>query len=91
VLGGGLTGLTTAWYLTRNVPRAKITIYEANDRLGGWVDTTKVKVKTPDGTEGTVHFEHAARMVKPQAGGSGGVPKWDDLVFFDMVCLRFPC
>ncbi|KAK3310149.1 uncharacterized protein B0T15DRAFT_506848 [Chaetomium strumarium] len=85
VLGGGLTGLTTAWYLTRNLPQAKITIYEANDRLGGWVDTTKVKVRTPDGTEGTVHFEHAARMVKPQTGGSGGVPRWDDLVFFDMV------
>ncbi|KAK4240009.1 hypothetical protein C8A03DRAFT_31850 [Achaetomium macrosporum] len=85
VLGGGLTGLTTAWYLARNLPGARITIYEASDRLGGWVDTTKVNLKAPDGTEGTVHFEHAARMVKPQVGGSGRVPRWDDLVFFDMV------
>ncbi|KAK4042539.1 hypothetical protein C8A01DRAFT_44424 [Parachaetomium inaequale] len=83
VLGGGLTGLTTAWYLARALPDAKITIYEASNRLGGWIDTEKAEVTTPDGRTGTVHFERAARMVKPQL--SGPVPRWDDLVFFDMV------
>ncbi|KAL2199186.1 hypothetical protein P885DRAFT_58590 [Corynascus similis CBS 632.67] len=85
ILGGGLTGLTTAWYLTRLLPDAKITIYEANKRLGGWIDTEKFQVKTPDGEEGIVHFERAARMVKPLSKGRGSVPKWDDLVFFDLV------
>jgi oxygen-dependent protoporphyrinogen oxidase len=84
VLGGGLTGLTTAWYLTRALPKAKITLYEASDRLGGWIDKEKVDVKTPDGQEGTVHFERAARMIKPQTGSSP-LPRWDDLVFFEMV------
>jgi oxygen-dependent protoporphyrinogen oxidase len=83
VLGGGLTGLTTAWYLTRALPNAKITIHEASDRLGGWIDTEKAEVTTPDGKTGTVHFDRAARMVKPQL--SGPVPRWDDLIFFDMV------
>ncbi|EAQ93372.1 hypothetical protein CHGG_01607 [Chaetomium globosum CBS 148.51] len=84
ILGGGLTGLSTAWYLTRFLPEAKITIYEAQTRVGGWIQTDKVEVKTPDGTVGTVHFERAARMITPQTGVSR-VAKWDDLVFFDLV------
>ena len=85
VLGGGLTGLATAWYLARMLPDGtKITLYEASDRLGGWIDTEKVEVHTQDGRAGTVHFERAARMVKPQAG-SGPLPRWDDLLFFEMV------
>ncbi|KAL2165239.1 hypothetical protein VTH06DRAFT_535 [Thermothelomyces fergusii] len=84
VLGGGLTGLTTAWYLTRFLPEARITIYEADKRLGGWIQTDKAEVTTPDGTVGTVHFERAARMVKPQSFPSR-VPRWDDLVFYDLV------
>ncbi|KAL2022689.1 hypothetical protein VTK56DRAFT_4770 [Thermocarpiscus australiensis] len=84
VLGGGLTGLTTAWYLTRVLPQARVTLYEASDRLGGWIDTERVEVQTPDGRTGTVNFERAARMVQPQTRRSS-TPRWDDLVFFDMV------
>ncbi|KAK4153078.1 hypothetical protein C8A00DRAFT_43958 [Chaetomidium leptoderma] len=84
VLGGGLTGLSTAWHLMRLLPTAKITLYEASERLGGWIDTETAEVKAPDGTAGTIRVERAARMIKPQTG-LGRVPKWDDLVFFDMV------
>jgi oxygen-dependent protoporphyrinogen oxidase len=90
VLGGGLTGLTTAWHLTRALPDAKITIYDKKARMGGWIDTAKVTAKTPDGTEGTVYFEHAARMIKPQSAASGPIPKWDDLLFFEMVRCPLP-
>ncbi|SPQ18121.1 2957ed3d-b889-4060-818b-25abf414d309 [Thermothielavioides terrestris] len=83
VLGGGLTGLTTAWHLTRALPHARITLYEASDRLGGWIDTSTVNLRNRYGQEGPVHFERAARMVRPQTGGR--VPRWDDLLFFDMV------
>ena len=86
ILGGGLTGLTTAWYLTRLLPEAKITIYEAQKRMGGWIETDKVEVKTPDGKVGTVHFDRAARMITPQTAAAR-VPKWDDLVFFYLVCF----
>jgi oxygen-dependent protoporphyrinogen oxidase len=86
VLGGGLTGLTTAYYLTRALPRAKITIFEADARLGGWIDTEKASVKTPDGNTADVYFERAARMIKPQVSARS-VPKWDDAVFFDLVCV----
>lgn len=40
VIGGGITGLSSAYYLTREFPDANITIYESAARLGGWVDST---------------------------------------------------
>ncbi|KAJ2041409.1 oxygen-dependent protoporphyrinogen oxidase [Coemansia sp. S16] len=40
VLGGGISGLSTAWYLAQRLPRtATITVIEGSDRLGGWVRT----------------------------------------------------
>ncbi|KAJ2733867.1 oxygen-dependent protoporphyrinogen oxidase [Coemansia sp. BCRC 34962] len=44
VLGGGISGLSTAWYLTQRLPRsAAITVVEGSDRLGGWVRTERRK------------------------------------------------
>lgn len=81
VLGGGLTGLTTAYYLTRFHPSAKITIYEAEDRLGGWVDTERTQVITKEGKLVNVTFERGARAVTPQSSAT----KWEDFVLFDLV------
>ncbi|KAL1872298.1 hypothetical protein VTK73DRAFT_1647 [Phialemonium thermophilum] len=81
VLGGGLTGLTTAYYLSRFLPEAKIVLYEANERLGGWVHTERVRVRAQDGKEGTVLFEHGPRTVRPQSKAR----KWDDLILYDMI------
>lgn len=33
VVGGGITGLTTAYFLTEQ--KEKVTLYEANEKLGG--------------------------------------------------------
>ncbi|KAK4165809.1 Protoporphyrinogen oxidase [Cladorrhinum sp. PSN259] len=84
VLGGGLTGLTTAWYLARFLPETKITIYEASNRLAGWIDSETVPVKTADGEEGTVNFQRGARVLQGLHGGAG-IPRYDDLVFYEMV------
>lgn len=82
VIGGGLTGLTTAFWLSRFVPGAKITLYEASDRLGGWIDTKKVDVTTRDGRSGIVRFERGARMIQlPRVGAI----KWDDMMFWELV------
>ena len=59
ILGGGLTGLATAFHLTRQLPQAKITIYEKNTRLGGWVNSEKVKVH-----DGEVLFEWGPRTLR---------------------------
>jgi hypothetical protein len=63
ILGGGLTGLATAYHLSRELPKAKITIYEKNTRLGGWVDSEMVKVDN-----GEVLFEWGPRTIRYSQG-----------------------
>lgn len=59
VLGGGITGLATAYYLSKEAPRARITVYEAGPRVGGWLHSKRVEV---DG--GTVLFEQGPRTLR---------------------------
>lgn len=82
VLGGGLTGLTTAYYLAKKLPStAKITLYEASERLGGWIRTDKVPVDV-DGKKGVVSFERGSRSLTSLAQNTW---RYDDLVFYDLV------
>jgi protoporphyrinogen/coproporphyrinogen III oxidase len=74
VIGGGITGLACAYYLTRELPRANVTIYEASDRLGGWLSSKRVPVK-----DGSVLFETGPRTLRPSANG---------VLAAQMVCLR---
>lgn len=60
VLGGGITGLSAAHYLTRELPTAKVTIYEASERLGGWLQSQRVDVGN-----GNVVFESGPRTLRP--------------------------
>lgn len=62
VLGGGITGLSTAHYLTKELPNAKITVYEGGDRLGGWL-----KSKYVDVGSGKVLFEQGPRTLRPNS------------------------
>ena len=43
VLGGGISGLSTAYYLSylKNAEVAEIVIYEASKRVGGWINTSQ--------------------------------------------------
>lgn len=59
ILGGGVTGLSTAYYLLRYLPQAKITIYEAGQKLGGWLRSTKVDVG-----DGEIIFEQGPRTLR---------------------------
>ncbi|KAH8155131.1 uncharacterized protein LAJ45_00140 [Morchella importuna] len=60
VLGGGITGLSTAWYLTRFAPGVPITVYEQSERLGGWLRSKQVEYEG-----GTVLFEQGPRTIRP--------------------------
>lgn len=64
VLGGGITGLACAYYLTRELPNAKVTLYEAKDHIGGWMQSKRVPVK-----DGTILFESGPRTLRPQSNG----------------------
>ncbi|GME42917.1 Amine oxidase [Neofusicoccum parvum] len=64
ILGGGITGLATAHYLTKTVRNANITVYEAGPRLGGWLQSQRVDVPG-----GSVLFEQGPRTIR-QANSS---------------------
>lgn len=64
VLGAGITGLAAAYYITRNNPQAKVTLYEASDRVGGWLSSKRVDV-----SDGSILFEAGPRTLRPQGNG----------------------
>ncbi|WWD19849.1 protoporphyrinogen oxidase [Kwoniella shandongensis] len=76
ILGAGLTGLSTAFHLSRNLPSSsKITLVEGSSRLGGWVDSRAHDVGYKDKEsgeliEGKVVLETGPRSIRPR--GSRG-------------------
>lgn len=43
ILGGGISGLSAAYYLARIAPTTtKITLIEGKDRVGGWLHSRRV-------------------------------------------------
>ena len=59
VVGGGITGLTTAFYARRLFPSANIVLYEAESRVGGWLQSKHVEVE-----DGTILFEQGPRTLR---------------------------
>lgn len=66
IIGGGISGLASAFNLTKDVPNAKITIFEKKEKLGGWIDSEQVEVD-----DGKVIFEWGPRTLRPDLGGNG--------------------
>ena len=66
VIGGGITGLTAAFHLSKLLPTAKITVYESAPKLGGWLDSEIVPVE-----DGKVVFEWGPRTLRHTSDGSG--------------------
>lgn len=64
ILGGGVTGLAAAYYLTKELPKARITIYEGSDRLGGWLSSKRIPVEG-----GSVLFESGPRSLRTSSNG----------------------
>ena len=60
VLGGGITGLASTYFISRDIPHAKVTLFEASSRLGGWLHSKSVDVGT-----GNVVFEQGPRNLRP--------------------------
>jgi len=82
VLGGGITGLTAAFYLRRDLPdSSNVTLYEANDRLGGWIQSVHVPVKGQEDQK--IRFETGPRMIKAL---DQNMARFDDLVLWELVC-----
>lgn len=76
VLGGGITGLASAYYLSNEFPNARIVLFEGSSRLGGWVKSERVDVGN-----GNVIFEQGPRNLRPS------IP--NGLVTLDLVGASF--
>lgn len=66
VVGGGITGLVAAYNLTKALPNARVTLFEAKKKLGGWLDSELLPV---DG--GEVLFEWGPRTLRNDGIGAG--------------------
>ncbi|KAF8504816.1 protoporphyrinogen oxidase [Russula emetica] len=67
VLGGGITGLSAAFYLARKHPTVQITLVEKSTRFGGWVRSERVDVCDSHGNRARVLLEAGPRTVRPNA------------------------
>ncbi|WVF67325.1 protoporphyrinogen oxidase [Kwoniella sp. CBS 6097] len=76
VLGGGLSGLATAYHLTKLLPTSKVTLLDSSSRVGGWIDSKNREIgfKDAEGVmrEGKVTTESGPRSIRPK--GSKGAP-----------------
>ncbi|KAJ4375781.1 oxygen-dependent protoporphyrinogen oxidase [Neocucurbitaria cava] len=59
ILGGGIAGLSSAYFISREFPKSKVTIFEAGKETGGWIRSKRVAV---DG--GDVLFELGPRTLR---------------------------
>lgn len=57
VVGGGLSGLSAAHYLRKTFPKNAVSVYEASNRLGGWIKSNTV--------ENNIIFEEGPRTIRP--------------------------
>ncbi|KAI9840733.1 MAG: oxygen-dependent protoporphyrinogen oxidase [Sclerophora amabilis] len=60
VIGGGVTGLATTYYLSSKYPDVPVHLYESGPKLGGWIQTKHVDVG-----DGSVVFEQGPRNLRP--------------------------
>lgn len=65
VIGGGITGLTSALQLSTDPQCDSITIYEKSPRLGGWLESETIPVEG-----GHVVFEYGPRTLRSVFPGS---------------------
>lgn len=75
VIGAGIAGLTSALHLARHLPRHRIALYEAADRIGGWVQSERAPVQ---GCKGGALLEGGPRSLRP-----AGLP---GLSMIELVC-----
>ncbi|KAF9225889.1 Protoporphyrinogen oxidase [Gyrodon lividus] len=71
VLGGGITGLSAAFHLSRRFPTTRITVINKDTRFGGWVRSERARLTFTDQSgnqeEARVLLEAGPRTLRPNA------------------------
>ncbi|KAG6332443.1 hypothetical protein ID866_6649 [Astraeus odoratus] len=73
VIGGGLTGLSAAFHLSRRFPGTHIAVYNAEARFGGWVRSERARVSFTGHNgrheQADVVLEAGPRTLRPNSRG----------------------
>lgn len=67
ILGGGLSGLSAAFHLSRRFPSTLITLIEKHTKLGGWAKSDRIQLKDEHGRPCSVLLESGPRTLRPNA------------------------
>ncbi|KAF8916439.1 hypothetical protein CPB85DRAFT_1289731 [Mucidula mucida] len=67
VLGGGLTGLSAAFHLSRRFPDAAIRVFEKSSRVGGWVRSERVTLNNHRADTAQMTLETGPRTIRPKS------------------------
>ncbi|KAG1862760.1 hypothetical protein DFJ58DRAFT_681020 [Suillus subalutaceus] len=67
ILGGGLTGLSAAFHLSRRFPAAQITLLNKDIHFGGWIHSRRARITLKDGRETSVLLEAGPRTLRPNS------------------------
>ncbi|KAI8645817.1 hypothetical protein BD408DRAFT_360758 [Parasitella parasitica] len=79
ILGGGISGLSAAYYLSKYSPKTKILLVEGSKRVGGWIRSQRVSpgfhASIPSAKAGTdsVLFEVGPRSLRPVGAGGAAI------------------
>jgi uncharacterized protein with NAD-binding domain and iron-sulfur cluster len=80
ILGGGLSGLSSAFHLSRRFPTTKLTLIEKQTRLGGWVRSQRVTIKE----KASILLEAGPRTLRPNSKSVLELVMYSILFFFEI-------
>lgn len=87
ILGGGISGLSAAYYLSKASPKTKILLVEGSKRVGGWIRSQRVSPgfhpstpSTKSASNDDILFEVGPRSLRPVGAGGAAI--------LGMVCER---
>ncbi|KAF2272242.1 Protoporphyrinogen oxidase [Westerdykella ornata] len=64
IFGGGISGLSSAYFIAKRFPNTKITIYEAKERLGGWMQSQRVVLNKDSLNGQRILLEYGPRTLR---------------------------
>lgn len=79
ILGGGISGLSAAYYLSKASPKTKILLIEGSKRVGGWIRSQRVppgyhsSPPTLPSDPNNVLFEVGPRSLRPVGPGGAAI------------------
>ena len=94
VLGGGISGLSAAFYLARRFPThsgVRITLVEKYKGLGGWIRAERVQVGDVKGHKAEILLESGPRTLRPTSKAILELVSIPSRLFFAAPVSSFGC